>query len=164
MSMPPLIYRDYAIHVVHGSVDTRLADEISAFWLDNEAMADPIETARRVADVVCVARNAAGEIVGVNSVYLSALYQPSRLYYFYRIFLRKQDRVLGLSARMRKLCVDHLRAAGGDILGVAMVTENPKLMKPAARRMLARAGWQYLGRGPLGRDVWTIEFAQSTPG
>jgi len=165
MMPAPLTYGDYSIRVVHGAVNPDLSNEIADFWLMNQAITDPHEAARRVDDVICVARNTADEIVGINSIYVSALNQPSQRYYFYRIFLRKQDRVLGLAARMRCMCVDYLRvhSVGSDISGVAMVTENPKLMKNAAQRMLARAGWQHVGRGPLGRDVWKIEFNRSNP-
>ena len=103
---------DRGYEVVFERVDDALANEICAFWMDNQALTDSQEARRRTAEVVCVARNAASEIVGVNSVYVSGLNHPAQPYYFYRIFVRKTDRVLGLSTRMRHLCVEHLRVKG----------------------------------------------------
>lgn len=150
----------YSISVTQGRVDSTLTREITAFWAENHAIPDADEAVRRVGEVICVARNVDQEIVGVNSVYVSGLNQPAQTYYFYRIFIRQQDRVLGLSARMREMCIDYLRRTSADsgVLGLAMITENAKLMRPAAKRMLIRAGWQYVGRGPLGRDAWIISF------
>lgn len=64
---------------------------------------------------------------------------------------------------MRQMCIEYLRrtAVGSGILGLSMITENTKLMWPGAKRMLIKAGWQYIGRGPLGRDAWKIDFDRS---
>ena len=151
---------DYALQSVYSAMNPELSQEIIAFWASNQAIGDPREAERRVAEVVCVARNPSGEIVGVNSVYEGALGEPPRKYYFYRLFIREQDRVFGLAGRMRIICSDRLRseAAINGVLGLALVTENVKLMTVALRRLLHRSGWQYLGREALGRDVWKIDF------
>ena len=123
-------FDDYTIRVVHGVVEDRLADEITAFWKVNGALTDPREARRRVAEVVCVARNLAGEIVGLNSVYLSTVNRPPQPYYIYRTFIRSTDRVLGLARCMYQLCFAHLRAHRQDrgILGIAMAADNGKFM------------------------------------
>lgn len=158
----PASFRDYAIGSVYGGISEALAAELVAFWRDNAAIGDPSEAARRVAEVVCIARNAAGEIVGVNSVYVGAFGHPDQLYYFYRMFVRERDRVRGLGARMTTAAVACLRdfaaRRGARVRGVVLVTENPKLMQRGARGLLTRLGWAYAGRGPLGRDVWKIDF------
>ena len=158
--------QDYALQSVYGAMTPELSREIIAFWSSNHAIGDPIEAERRVAEVVCVARNPEGEIAGVNSVYEGTLGEPPRPYYFYRLFIRKQDRVLGLAGRMRVICSDRLRseAATSGVLGIALVTENAKLMTVALRRLLHRSGWQYLGREALGRDVWKIDFGSDLSG
>lgn len=156
----PKTCEDYALRAVYGEMDANLANEILAFWMTNDAIKDPQEARRRVAEVACVARNAEREIVGVNSVYQGTLGESARPYYFYRIFIGKRDRVLGLAGRMRKVCLGLLRtiAAGNGVVGLAMVAENAKYMTLASRRQLSRSGWQYVGREALGRDVWKIDF------
>ena len=159
----PITCQDYALESVYGEMNPHLTRVFVAFWTNNQAINDPQEAERRVAEVVCVARNREGEIVGVNSVYEGTLGEPPRPYYFYRLFIRKQDRVFGLAGRMRVICSDRLRseAEKNGVLGIALVTENVKLMTVALRRLLHRSGWQYLGREPLGRDVWKIDFGSN---
>ncbi len=57
-----------AVEVVRGRLSDQLADEILAFWAGHQAL--PEEAARRrLPEVVCVARDAAGKVAGVNSVF-----------------------------------------------------------------------------------------------
>ncbi len=77
-----------------GAVSEDLRDEVAAFWVDNGALPN-VDAARQRADqLVCVARNAAGEIVGVNTAYVSGLGAEQRRYFFCRMFIRPSDRLL----------------------------------------------------------------------
>lgn len=155
-------YGEYEIIQVFGEVGNSLSEEIASFWLTNRAIADQQEAKRRTAEVVCLARDSAGEIVAVNSVYAGNLAGPESPYYFFRMFTRPGDRSLGLAERMVVNAVDCLteRHAAG-IKGIVLVTENEKLMTRGSRNKLAELGWTYVGRGPRGRDVWKIDFPAS---
>jgi hypothetical protein len=50
------------------------------------------------------------------------------------------------------------RPAAAGTLGIALVTENPKLMRESGRRLIASFGWRRTGTDPRGLDLWTIEF------
>lgn len=151
---------EYAIGAVFGEVSPALAEEIAAFWLAHGALPDPAEARRRAHEVVCLARDAAGTIAAVNSVYVAPFNPPGAPYYFYRMFVRPSARVPGLASRMVQCAVAVLRArAAPGVAGVVLITENPKLMLRAGQRKLTRLGWSYVGRGPLGRDAWRIDFA-----
>lgn len=156
-----ITFDDYTITVVQGSVDTALAGEIATFWLANGALADPQEARRRVAEVVCVARNRAREIVGLNTVYLSTLGRPPRAYYLYRAFIRPADRRLGLARCMSFLCYEHLRthAPLREILGLALVVENAKFATEPGQAYLEQSGGRHIGNDQIGRHVWTFDFA-----
>jgi len=155
-----ITFDDYTITVVQGSVDTALAGEIATFWLANGGLADPQEARRRVAEVVCVARNRAREIVGLNTVYLSTLRRPPQAYYLYRAFIRAADRRLGLAKCMHYLCYEHLRAGTllRNILGVALVVENAKFTRAPGQAYLERCGGRHIGNDQNGRHVWTFDF------
>ncbi|MDD5329029.1 MAG: hypothetical protein PHX38_03430 [Sulfuricella sp.] len=164
MTSPLPHHGDYTLTAVYGRMDEMLAREVAAFWLSHQAIANPQEAMRRANEVVIVVRNAAGELVGVNSVYADTFNRSTRSWYFYRMFVREQDRVPGLASRMTLAASDFLRAqatSAPDIAGMVLITENSKLMKPAAQRKLRRLGWHYVGRGPLGRDAWKIDFSPS---
>ncbi len=155
---------DHVIATVFGRVDDALRQEVAAFWLRQGAIADAREAHRRADELVCVARNRQGEVIGVNTAYVAALGGGAERWFHYRMFVRPQDRRLALSCALVRAAVTALRAgrhALPGIRGVALVTENPKLMRAGGRRLLAGLGWQSAGKGPHGRDLWLIAFAGS---
>lgn len=79
-----------SIEVVRGRVAGELADEILRFWADQGALAE--DAAReRLNDVVCVARDDTGAIVGINSVYAAEVpLLGGRPFWMYRSFLLPQ--------------------------------------------------------------------------
>jgi len=114
----------------------------------------------RCGDVVLVARNPDGEIVGVSSVYREHFRGAGEVYWFYRMFIRPPDRVPGMMRHMTALTRDHLR--GLDVpdkpRGVIIVTENPKLMRRGMRRVLERLEFTYVGATAKGQDIWQLKF------
>lgn len=155
-------FRGYTITPVYTQITDELAREIISFWRDNSAIPDEQEALRRTREVVVVARNAASQIVGINSVYTGAFNASRHPWYYYRMFIRPQDRILGLGGRMTRVAVKFLRSHAISqslpVAGIVLITENPKLMEPAGKRKLSRLGWEYIGRGPQGRDAWKVDF------
>lgn len=151
---------DYSISSVSGPVSEELRSEAAAFWLRNGAIPNSDEARRRADELVCVARNAAGEIVGVNTAYVSTFRSADDRYYFYRMFLRPQDRHLHLACELVRASVDALRDRRVEpaVQGIVLVTENKKLMRASGRRILTHLGWHPAGTDPRGLDVWKIEF------
>jgi ribosomal protein S18 acetylase RimI-like enzyme len=151
----------YSVQVVRRSIDDALRAELVAFWAGQGAIPDPVEAQRRADEVVCVARDASGAIVAVNSVYAADFRAPGDRHYFYRQFARPQDRRLGLGVAMLRQAVASLRQEhreGDAIKGIVLVAENPKLSRKSGRRLLAWLGWTFLGKGPRGFDLWRIDF------
>ena len=152
-------YRDYRISSVYGRVDAELTDELVDFWLRNGALPDAQTARQRAPQVVFVARNTEGRIVGVTTVYVAAPKGRGR-YYIYRMFIQPTDRVYGMMTFLTAKTRDHL--GGLDIpekpKGVVAVTENPKLMRPAARREFERTGFTHSGKTGRGFDIWISDF------
>ncbi len=130
---------DYSVSPVSGRVSEELRREVAAFWLRHGAIPDAKEARRRADELVCVARNGAGELVGVNTAYVSSLRSVEDRYFFYRMFIRPRDRYLHLCSALVRAAVDTLRergVSGTTVKGVVLITENPKLMRDSGRRLL----------------------------
>jgi hypothetical protein len=55
------------------------------------------------------------------------------------------------------------RYDAAEPVGLAFLTDNLKLQRPGAMTLLRRDGWEYNGRGPLGRDLWRRMFSPVRP-
>lgn len=152
--------RDLHVDAVWQVLSAADADALVRFWIEEKAIVDPAEARRRVREVVCLARDAAGRIAGVSTVYPGQLNQSGtpEPYWFYRSFIRPDCRVYGLASRILHLSFQTLARAGGGMRGVAVVTENPGLMSPALRKHLVKLGLTRIGVTPAGLDVWKRDF------
>lgn len=156
----------YRIDIVMGQLLQPVAAEIVRFWMQQGVIPNLDEARRRVKQVVVVVRNTEGEIVALNSVYPAAYRTPQENYFFYRLFVRPQDRKIGVNTAATRHAVDFLRSQSFpklDIKGVVIITENPKLAGEGGRRILKRLGFDYDGRGPKGYDIWRVDFAEASP-
>ena len=78
------------VEVVRGRVTGELADELLSFWSGHGAL-DEERARERLAEVVCIARDDAGAIVGVNSVYAAEVpLVGGRPFWMYRSFILPQ--------------------------------------------------------------------------
>ncbi len=152
-------FSGYRIFCVYGKVDSGLARELVDFWIDNKAIQNPQRAKARVPQVALIARNSAGRLAGVSTVYISMLNRNQR-YYFYRMFIQPTDRVSGMMRFMTLRTRDYLRGLKVEDKpqGMAIVTENRKLMDRGMRREFERAGFTCLGKTPKGFDLWISEF------
>ena len=154
----------YRIDSVFGQMTPQLRGELVQFWLAENALPDANAAWARTDEVVCIARDPAGEIVSVNTVYLAPLQGAEDLHYFYRMFTRPRDRVLELTTAMSRACRACLAASplrDKRAHGVVIVAENPKLQTPAGHRLLSGRGWILVGKTERGLDVWKRPFAEA---
>ena len=154
------LYRGYTITCIYGKVTQQLKEEIVSLW-QNAGVMSLSEAQRRTGEVVMTVRNGAGELIGVNTVYVGDFLKKNNLYFFYRVFIRPQDRgQFGLHGflgkKAREFLRQHSRHSGPK--GVVAVAENRKIMSLGGRRLMERNGWNYYGKGPRGYDVWYINF------
>lgn len=152
---------EHSITPVFGVVTEELRREAVAFWLHHGAIGNQVEAKQRAEQLLCVARNVHGEIVGVNTAYLGRLAGREGRYFFCRMFIRPRSRVLQLAYALARAGIDTLREYGhreAGIRGAAVVAENPKFQRAGGRRYLHNMGWRPAGRDPRGLELWTIEF------
>lgn len=150
----------HAIAAVEHPIAAALRAEVVAFWMAHGAIPSADEARRRADELVCIARDALGEIAGVNTAALSPPGPDGRRWFAYRMFVRRQDRQLRLSLAMVRAAVQELRRRRGEpsVAGVVIVTENRKLMKRGGHRLLQRLGFARAGRDRRGQEVWMCAF------
>ena len=155
-------YGNYTLTCHFGTISEEDRAGVIDFWKRNNAL-PPGETAeQRVNQVLLMAREtASGSVIGVNSVYRGGLRDDGPEYYMYRTFIQPDHRRYGLSEFMLGLAYEVLNRQyrAGEPVGLAFLTDNPKLQRPGAMALGKRKGWEHLGRGPLGRDLWRKMFS-----
>ena len=160
-----IAFKGYRLIPVYGRITPELRAEVIALWLGAKVLpAD--EARRRAGEVVFAIRNPAGELAGVNTAIVWEVPGGSGAWYFYRTFVRREDRgVAGLpSAALRAavaLLRDHAHPAAPR--GVVAVVENPRLAKRGAMRRLGRLGFHLIGRDHEGREVLCLRFDGAVP-
>jgi hypothetical protein len=158
----PSLPEGYHVETVYGQLNQPLIGEIVRFWLSQRAIRDANEARRRVREVVDIIRNDRGELVGLNSVYPGAYRNRQDIYLFYRLYIRLADRKPGIARYATHHVVELLKGRPDirkGVKGLIVVTENPKLTREVARRLLESIGFDYDGQGPKGHDVWRVNFS-----
>lgn len=153
---------NYQIDPVFGNLTPQLRGELVQFWLDEKALPDANQAWARTNEAVCIARDPAGTIASVNTVYLAQLQGGQGLHYFYRMFTRPRDRTLELVVGMVRICRTFLESSplrDPRARGFVVIAENPKLRTPAGRRLLSGKDWTLVGQTNRGFDVWRKPFA-----
>jgi hypothetical protein len=159
-SMTANTLENYRFEAVFPAPPAQVADEVVAFWLREHALPSEAAARQRVAQLVYVIRAQDGEIAGVSTAYTGQAPKLGGAYYFYRMFIRPQDRVPIMMRRVTEMTFDVLRErtpAGGP-QGVVAVAENQKLRRPAAERQFERAGWHKVGLDARQQPVWLRRF------
>lgn len=156
----PVLFKGYRLTNVYGRLGTEATEEVVRMWL-KAGVLNEVEARRRCQEVVYTLHDPENSLVGVNTVYIADFITPGQPYYFYRTFIRDADRgVSGLPRTMLSLALAFLKLYPHPRrpAGLAIVTENPKLMRRGAMAILTALGLHRLGRNPRGNDVWYVNF------
>jgi hypothetical protein len=136
---------DRALEVVRGRMNEDLAAELLAFWTSEGAL-DESAARERLSEVLCVLRDRAGEIAGVNSVYPQRVNLiGGRPFWMYRSLLPAA--MASMDAEMINAAFAALEAdfvpASGEPIGLCLVVDpaegdrRPETIWPHTRLMLA---------------------------
>jgi len=159
-------FRDYRLQNVYLRTIQAQRSEIIALWREEGAVNDPAEAERRSHEVVFLVRSPSGELAGLSTVGLVRA-KDGRAFYDYRMFLRKRDRVPNLMVAVVVATRDFLKTFAHPEMqpaGMLHINENPKLMRPGARKVFERLGYRYWGKTAQDEEVWAVEFNQQTRG
>lgn len=159
-------YGNYTITCLFGTIGGEDRAGVIDLWMRNQVLPPGESAEQRVNQVVLAAREtASGKVIGVNTVYRARLFADGEEYYMYRIYIQPDHRIFDLSGFMAKFAYEVLNRQyrPGEPIGLAFLTDNPKLQRPGKMTQLKRRGWEHLGRGPLGRDLWRKMFSPDHP-
>lgn len=159
-------FNGYRLVPVYQNVGPVARQAIIRLWTSNNIL-PPHVAEERAKQVLFMIIGPQDDLVGVNTVYIGDFSRagwrpvPSGSFYFYRMFIRVQNRIPRLSFKTLDLTYDYLSAlpsAASRPQGLVLVTENPKLMKPGAQRMLQKMGWTPIGKNELGQITMKRDF------
>jgi hypothetical protein len=158
-----LHFRGYLLENVYLRTTEAQRSEILALWHNEGSGLQGADAERSSREAVFLVRAPSGELAGVSTVALVRLKSGQR-FYSCSLFLRKQDRVPNLMITACDATRDFLRTFKHPVsqpVGMLNINENPRLMRPGARRVFERHGYRYWGQTSDGEDVWVTEFGES---
>jgi len=158
-------FNEYSLENVYLRTTESQRADIVALWRDEGAGMDSAQAERSSREAVFLVRARSCELAGVSTVALVRL-KDGRRFYSFTLFLRKRHRVPYLMITVTDATRDFLRDFSHPIAqpaGMLNITENPKLMRPGTRKLLARHGYEYWGQTSQGEDVWATEFGDPSP-
>lgn len=157
------------ISTVWKKITPELEAELLDFWTTNKAITAEQDMAKRVKQVVCIARGDKGELVGASTAHPRISPRLRQPMYYYRNFIAE-------GARGQKLAVEFLEQTKQTLqeydlslskplcLGVIIELENKQV---AAHRNEAqwREGFTFIGYSPKGAPlrVWYFDGAKLFP-
>lgn len=144
-------------------VTPELADELLAFWKDNNAIADDAAAKQRVPEVVCVARDENGALCGVGTAVIKVLPRLRQPMYYYRQFfakgLRGQHQELAFFQRCKQVLEAHCAAMETpESLGILLEIENAKIAAAYKQAVVPGFDAVFLGYSPRGMQLRASYF------
>jgi len=144
-------------------VTPELEAELVQFWTSHNAIGDEKDAAKRAKQVVCVARDEAGKLVGASTAHPRIVPRLRQPMYYYRNFIAESARGQQLAPEFLEQSKQALQAYNLGLskplcLGIIIELENKGL---AAHRNEAqwKEGFTFIGYSPKGLTlrVWYFE-------
>ncbi len=144
-------------------VTPALADELVAFWRDNNAIVSDAIARRRVEQVVCIARDEAGALCGVGTALVKVLPRLRQPMYYYRQFFARSLRGQHQELAFFRRCKQVLQAYNADLdqaesLGILLEIENAKIAAAYKRAHEPAFDATFIGYSPRGLQLRVSYF------
>lgn len=144
-------------------VTPALAQELVAFWRDNQAIGNAAEAEQRTAQVVCIARDKQGTLCGVGTAVVKIIPRLRQPTYYYRQFfakaLRGQHHELPFFQRCKQVLAEYNAGLERpESLGILLEIENAKIA--AAYKRAVEPGFDaiFIGYSPRGLQLRVSYF------
>ena len=150
-------------------ITPELEAELIRFWRDNNAIGEEKDAAKRAKQVVCIARDDAGKLVGVSTAHPRIVPRLRQPMYYYRNYIAEPARgqklaAAFLEASKKALQEFNLSQSKPLCLGMIIELENKAI---AAHRNEAqwKEGFTFIGYSPKGSPlrVWYFDGVKLFP-
>lgn len=145
------------------AVTPELADELVAFWRDNQAIAAEGIARRRSEQVVCIARDEKGALCGVGTAMLKVLPRLRQPMYYFRQFFAKSLRGQHHFIPFYQACKQALEDYNAGLkkpeaLGVLVELENSKISSAYRHAYEPDFDMTFIGYSPRGLQLHVSYF------
>jgi len=147
------------VKFVYGNLTIEQENAVISLWIRNGVVALE-EAKKRVAQVsTLIVKDRT--LIGVSTVYLSDFTAPNNPYFFFRMYIKAEER--GSNSIRREVLKTNFsqlkRAFSDTAYGLVAELENKKLSKlGATSHYMQKRGWSYYGKNPIGLQVWFVRF------
>jgi hypothetical protein len=147
--------KEHRIELVRGTLDESRGADVLAFWSEHGVLSEA-KAAQRLGEVVCVLRDSAGVVVGVNSAYESRipLFGDRRLW-IYRMLLPGEaaDSYMPMLAAAHGALESEFDPEGDDPLGLCLFVADAEVMRRHPEAIWPDGGMIHAGYLPDGRQI-----------
>ncbi len=145
------------------NVTPALGEELMKFWRSNKAIADDSAAAARANQVICIARDEAGELCGVGTGVIKVLPRLRQPMYYYRQFfaptLRGQHQELPFFQQAKQILQDYNASlVTPESLGILLELENSKIASAYTHAHEPSYGATFIGYSPRGLQLRVSYF------
>ena len=166
---------DYDLLNVYQDTTPEMREEVIAMWRRNNILPAGVDPAERAKQIALIVTDPDSNIVGVTTAYKD-IYpfhptseRPQKPYYFFRFFLDRAGRVPELYKIMANETFAMLRdrekrlagQSANPPVGMAIITENRKLMRPGMKQKFRRNGYVLVADDGYGHDVYLRHFREN---
>ena len=144
-------------------VTPELADELVAFWLENQALGDEASARQRTEQAICVARDENGKLQGVSTGVIRVLPRLRQPMYYYRQFFARSLRGKHQELPFYRHCKQVLQDYNADLpvaesLGILLEIENSKIAAAYKRAIEPGFDAVFIGYSPRGLELRVSYF------
>lgn len=155
MSVDDTTHQHFTIHNVWQQVDPVLAGEIATFWLEQQALVERRQAVERAQQVVFIARNEAGKVVGIMTAYKGFNQSLEHYFYYTRAFIHEDYRRLSLMKRFSFAVVAffemrYFMGLDPEVIGMYSEVENLALQKNIRDAIVDLGDYVYIGKNARG--------------
>ena len=144
-------------------VTPELADELVAFWLENQALGDEASARQRTEQAICIARDENGKLQGVSTGVIRVLPRLRQPMYYYRQFFARSLRGKHQELPFYRHCKQVLQDYNADLpvaesLGILLEIENSKIAAAYKRAIEPGFDAVFIGYSPRGLELRVSYF------
>src|SRR5690349_3228686 len=140
---------DFSFQTISTAVSSETAAEVMKIWTEFAGL-DQVESQRRLAELVMVAKENTGKVIGVSTAVKTYVQQLQNYVYVYRCFILPEFRAPALDTQMIVQSKKHLHQISKSekekkCVGIMVVVQNETLKKNWRQAVWRGADMMYMG-------------------